>query len=199
MCSSTPPHTAHSRRRQCLYAMAAGLLAASPALAQPAAGDFSHAPSIYLQVDRAEHGTDALTAGTTLPWRQWRAQLWGGELRGHWDIYLSRWSFDGMGGHNHSLLLGVTPTLRLRPDGGRSAWFWEAGIGATLANRRYRPVGQEAFGTRFNFASHLGLGVSLGAQRRHELLLRLQHVSNAGIKEPNPGLNLVQLRYALHF
>lgn len=45
----------------------------------------------------------------------------------------------------------------------------------------------------------LGLGVSLGAQRRHELLLRLQHVSNAGLKQPNPGLNFLQLRYALHF
>ena len=199
MCSSTPLRTAHSRRHRCLYAMVAGLLAAPPALAQPATGDLSHAPSIYLQASRAEHGTDALTAGATLPWRQWRGQLWGGELRGHWDIYLSRWSFDGMGGHNHSLVLGVTPTLRLRPHGGRSAWFWEAGIGATLASHRYRPVGQEAFSTRFNFASHLGLGVNLGAQRQHELLLRLQHVSNAGIKKPNPGLNFVQLRYALHF
>lgn len=45
----------------------------------------------------------------------------------------------------------------------------------------------------------LGLGVSLGAQRQHELLLRLQHVSNAGLKQPNPGLNFLQLRYALHF
>jgi lipid A 3-O-deacylase len=41
--------------------------------------------------------------------------------------------------------------------------------------------------------------VELGQQRQHELQLRLEHVSNAGIKEPNPGANFVQLRYALHF
>ena len=190
------PQRRRSARLLPLLAASAGLLAGTPAMAQE---DLSKAPSVYLQGEWAEYNTDALTVGATLPWRNWSMPLWGGELRGHWDIYLSRWSFDGMGGHNHSLVLGVTPTLRLRPHGGRSAWFWEAGIGATLASHRYRPMGQEAFSTRFNFASHLGLGVNLGAQRQHELLLRLQHVSNAGIKEPNPGLNFVQLRYALHF
>ena len=34
---------------------------------------------------------------------------------------------------------------------------------------------------------------------RHELALRLQHFSNAGIKHPNPGENFVQLRYAQGF
>ena len=97
------------------------------------------------------------------------------------------------------LVLGVTPTLRLRPDGGSSAWFWEAGIGATLADQRYHPAGQEEFSTRFNFASHLGIGINFGARRQHELLLRLQHVSNAGIKKPNPGVEFLQLRYAWHF
>jgi hypothetical protein len=29
--------------------------------------------------------------------------------------------------------------------------------------------------------------------------LRLSHVSNAGIKEPNPGENFLQLRYARSF
>ena len=163
------------------------------------AQDLSHAPSVYLQRSQAGQDTHAMTLGATLPWPAWRMPLWGGELRGHWDFYASRWSFDGAGGQGGSLLWGVTPTLRLRPRQGQAAWFWEAGLGATLSNHRYRPLGHEAFSTRFNFASHLGLGVNLGARREHELLLRLQHVSNAGIKEPNPGLNFLQLRYAWHF
>ncbi|MBS0508762.1 MAG: acyloxyacyl hydrolase [Proteobacteria bacterium] len=171
------------------------LLATSAAPAQ----DLSHAPSIYLQGNLAGQNTRAVTVGATLPWPAWRMPLWGGELRGHWDFYASRWSFDGGGGRRSSLLLGVTPTLRLRPRQGAAAWFWEAGIGASLSNHRYRPLGHEEFSTRFNFASHLGLGLNLGARRQHELLLRLQHVSNAGIKQPNPGLNFLQLRYAWHF
>ena len=181
-----------------ILASAAALLAAPPALAQDAGADMAHAPSVYLQGNWARHGTDALILGATLPWRAWRKPFLGGELRGHWDVYVSRWSFDGIAGHDGLTLLGVTPTLRLRPDEGRSAWFWEAGIGATMADRRYRTAERE-FSTRFNFASHLGLGISLGEQRRHELLVRVQHVSNAGIKHPNPGANFVQLRYALHF
>lgn len=182
-----------------LCTAAASLLASLPAFADQPGADLSHAPSVYLQASRAEHNTDALTVGLTLPWRGWSMPLWGGQLRGHWDIYLSRWSFNGEGQHDTSLVLGLTPTLRLRPQAGQSPWFWEAGIGATVADRRYQPAGHLEFSTRFNFASHLGLGINLGAQRQHELLLRLQHVSNAGIKEPNPGLNFVQLRYALHF
>ena len=72
------------------------------------------------------------------------------------------------------------------------------GIGATVASHRYR-VQDHEFSTRFNFASHLGLGRNFGAQRQHELMLSVQHVSNAGIKSPNPGENFLQLRYALHF
>lgn len=185
----------HGRRRPLLSAAAACLLCAvPPAFAQQAA----HSPSVYLQASRAQHGTDAVTLGATLPFGAWSMPLWGGELRGHWDMYLSRWSFDGIAGHDSALVLGVTPTLRLRPDQGRSAWFWEAGVGGTLANHRYRTAERE-FSTRFNFASHLGVGINLGARRQHELLLSVEHLSNASIKKPNPGLNFVHLRYALHF
>ena len=173
----------------------AAALPAPPALAQDAG--VPPTPSVYLQGSWARWNTDALTLGATLPWHAWRRPFLGGELRGHWDVYLSRWSFDGPG-YGSLTLAGITPTLRLYPDAGRSAWFWEAGIGATLADRRYR-AGTREFSTRFNFASHLGLGIHLGDQGRHELQLRLQHVSNAGIKHPNPGANFVQLRYALHF
>lgn len=171
------------------------LLCAAPALAQQT----GLKPSVYLQASWARHDTQTLTLGTTLPWRDWHGQLWGGELRGYWDIYLSRWSFDSPdGGRDSSTLLGVTPTLRLWPNPGHSPWFWEAGIGATLASQRYHTP-QREFSTRFNFASHLGLGLQLGEQGQHEVLLRLQHVSNAGLKEPNPGENFLQLRYALHY
>ncbi len=39
----------------------------------------------------------------------------------------------------------------------------------------------------------------LDAERRHALVLRIQHVSNAGIKRPTPGENFLQLRYQASF
>ena len=196
--SPYPPDGGHGRLRLPLHAAAACLIAAAaPAFAQQ---DLSQTPSLYLQGQWARHGTDAATAGATLPFGAWSMPLWSGELRGHWDLSLSRWSFDGIAGRSSTLVLGVVPTLRLRPDQGRAAWFGEAGMGGTLANRRYRARTEiHSFSTRFNFSTHLGLGVNLGVRRQHELLLSVEHVSNAGIKEPNPGLNFVRLRYALHF
>mgnify|MGYP001185041421 CR=1 FL=1 len=188
-----------SLRPPFLLSALACVLASPAALAQQRTQDLSNAPSVYLQGGFGENSTDAVTLGLTLPWSTWRTQLWGGELRGHWDLYVSRWSFDGVGGNDNSLLWGVTPTLRLRPQDGRAAWFWEAGIGATLSNHRYRPLGEQEFSTRFNFASHIGLGINLGERRQHELLLRVQHLSNAGIKQPNPGVNFLQVRYGWHF
>ena len=40
---------------------------------------------------------------------------------------------------------------------------------------------------------------SFGARGEHEVSLRLQHFSNAGIKHPNPGETFVRLRYVRRF
>ncbi|MBB6557791.1 hypothetical protein HNP48_000455 [Acidovorax soli] len=177
--------------------LAWGALAALPGAAQAQSAQAS--PSLYIQGSQARQGTDALAIGATLPWKGWQRPLWGGQLTGYWDLYASRWSYDGLSGQReHLSLVGLTPTLRLRMDEGRSAWFWEGGIGLTVADKRYE-IPNRTFSTRANFASHLGLGVGLGEQRQHDLVLRVQHVSNAGIKKPNPGENFVQLRYGYHF
>lgn len=177
--------------------LAWGALAALPRAAQAQSAQAS--PSLYVQGSQARRDTDAVTLGATLPWKGWQRSLWGGQLTGYWDLYASRWSYDGLSGQReHLSLVGLTPTLRLRMDEGRSAWFWEGGIGLTVADKRYE-IPNRTFSTRANFASHLGLGVSLGEQRQHDLVLRVQHVSNAGIKKPNPGENFVQLRYGYHF
>jgi hypothetical protein len=65
-------------------------------------------------------------------------------------------------------------------------------------DRLYRTDHKE-FSTRFNFYDTIGIGRSFGDHRQHEVSLRWAHVSNAGIKEPNPGENFIQLRYARQF
>ena len=92
-------------------------------------------------------------------------------------------------------MLGLGPSLRWRGAAGQSPWFVELGTGVSWFSRHYRN-GSDAFGSRVNFSSHLGLGRNFGPQRAHELSLRIQHSSNAGIKEPNPGENFLLLRYA---
>ena len=88
--------------------------------------------------------------------------------------------------------------LRYRPDDGASPWFVEAGIGLTATSSVYR-TRQKSFSTSFNFGTHLAVGRSFGERGQHEVSLRLEHFSNAGIKHPNPGENFIQVRYARRF
>lgn len=89
--------------------------------------------------------------------------------------------------------LGITPVLRYSRSG---RLFFEVGIGANVLAPVYRS-NDKRFSTTFNFGDHVALGYRFGARQRHEVALRWQHFSNAGIREPNPGEDFVQLRYAV--
>ena len=90
------------------------------------------------------------------------------------------------------------PILRVRFDGGRSAWFADAGIGVSVTDQLFVTQTKQ-FTTAFNFVDVVGVGRSFGAGRAQDLSVRVQHVSNGGIRRPNPGQNFLQLRYASAF
>jgi hypothetical protein len=155
------------------------------------------APSaVFAQVGTANE-LNSLTAGA-----MW--DLFGDTARSSWSVYLeasaSRWNTRGDRPSQHGVLaqFAAIPVVRYHFDGGDSPWFVEGGIGATITSSLYRS-GDKHFSTTFNFGDHVGLGVTFGMKRQHELVLRAEHYSNAGIEHPNPGQNLLQLRYAYHF
>jgi opacity protein-like surface antigen len=144
-----------------------------------------------------KHGTYSVTAGVAWPsW--WRREALGGEWTAFTELFASHWSAKLEARREALTQLGVVPVLRYRFDAGRSAWFTEGGIGLTYLDRLYQ-TDHKRFSTRFNFQDTIGVGRSFGARREHEVSLRFTHVSNAGIKEPNPGENFLQLRYARQF
>jgi len=55
------------------------------------------------------------------------------------------------------------------------------------------------FSTSLNFGDHLAVGRTFGGRAEHDLAARFQHFSNAGIRQPNPGENFLQLRYSRRF
>ena len=93
-----------------------------------------------------------------------------------------------------------------RPD---ESWMsspslYAVGAGARTRRLRIGPMGYivplyqsqgKQFSTQFNFGDHIGVGRVYGEHRQNELMLRVQHFSNAGIARPNPGENFVQLRF----
>lgn len=167
-------------------------LASAPVLAQglrPA--------GYFVQAGVADHHVWNATAGLVWPW-SWRSSALGGELGGLTEAYMSHWNAPGASGRRSFTQIGVVPVVRLRFDHGQSAWFAEAGIGVSAMGHHFvTPTKQ--LSSSFNFVDVLGVGRSFGADRKQELSLRLQHVSNGGFRSPNPGQNFVQLRYAAMF
>ena len=142
-------------------------------------------------------GTWNASAGLVWPW-SWRTTLLGTEVGGITEAYISHWDAKSASGRRGFIQVGVVPLFRFRFDQGRSASFAEAGIGVSAMDQRFMTQSKQ-FTSAFNFVDVVGVGRSFGAARNHEIGLRLQHVSNAGIRVPNPGQNFVQLRYATSF
>jgi hypothetical protein len=45
----------------------------------------------------------------------------------------------------------------------------------------------------------VGVGVGLGEHQHYQIGYRFQHLSNASIKEPNPGINFQQIYLQYNF
>jgi lipid A 3-O-deacylase len=158
------------------------------------------APSrLFVQAGAAEQ-SQMLVFGAVWDWR-WQKPLSSGLLTGYWEVSFGRWSSQAdPSGSSFAWVtqLGVTPVLRWYPGAETARWFVEAGVGANVLAPIYRSRNKR-FSTEFNFGDHLAVGWHMGAGHQHEISLRVQHFSNAGIKHPNPGENFLQLRYVARY
>jgi len=81
-------------------------------------------------------------------------------------------------------------------------WFVKVGFGLGYVSKRYDPVENptnEAISTPFNNYSKLELGVThrLGSRYHLTTAVSASHFSNANIKQPNLGLNLLSAKLAI--
>ncbi|MPZ42925.1 MAG: outer membrane beta-barrel protein [Betaproteobacteria bacterium] len=132
------------------------------------------------------------------PWRWPLGSNW--HVGGYWDLSLGYWDNDGRNQtHNSITDLGFTPVFRLQPSHpGAVAPYLEAAIGFHLLSHTSLSP-QRRFGTKFQFGDHLGLGVRFGTRHAFDVGYRYQHLSNAGIKQPNQGIEFHQVRLQYHF
>jgi lipid A 3-O-deacylase len=178
------------------FMLALGLTASGAAFADTDLLTVLRPDRVFAQVGIGDDNTDMYIAGVTYDWA-WRRPLWNGMITGYWEGSFGRWNSNPPSGMHSSAWitqLGVTPVLRWSP-GESSPWFAEIGVGANVLLPVYRSS-DKSFSTAFNFGDHLAVGRTFGEGGQHELALRIQHFSNAGIKRPNPGENFLQLRYS---
>ena len=139
----------------------------------------------------AGYGTSQEQAG--LGW-SWHPGLLpdNGHWASYWELSLAHW--DGSG-NNHLWDVALTPYLRYQFTG-PVGWYAEGGFGVHYLSHHYqRSSGTSA--TLYQFGSVLAVGYRFSGGS--DLALRASHISNAGLKEPNPGISFVQLRYQYWF
>jgi hypothetical protein len=156
-------------------------------------------PALFVQAGSGEASVDMVGAGLRWP-LGWQRPAGGGVLSLQLQAFVSGWRTQPVVGDGHRDLvqLGAVPLLRWRGDAGRSPWFVEGGIGLSVLDRKLETPAK-TFSTRWNFSDTLAVGYTWGDTRQHELSLRWQHTSNAGLRKPNPGLDLGMVRYAVRF
>lgn len=156
------------------------------------------------------HGSDSenLFVGIMVP-RHAPRPVGHGTLTTYWEAFGGQWRGPDRNTQEKSYSqIGALITARLRfgngsgndngLGGGANPWFLDGGFGLAYMDGLYEKPGR-VFSTRWNFLTRVGLGRSFGARGEHELSLNVQHLSNAGVKKPNPGEDFVQLRYGYRF
>ena len=128
-------------------------------------------------------------------WKRW-------SIGGNWSIslYAMAWVSYWRGNAAHDLVdLSVAPVLRLE-DRMRSTFapYLEASVGLHLLSHTQINETRQ-FSTAFQFGEFLGAGVAFGDHYRYDIALRIQHVSNGGIKNPNDGLTYGALVFQYRF
>jgi len=125
--------------------------------------------------------------------------LWSYSFSENWgrldlvgELGVGYWSADGSRDPSHMWQFSATPMFRWWTG---ERFYLEAGIGANLfSSTRFA---DKTISTAFQFGDHIGLGFLVTPTSR--LGLRYSHFSNASIKRPNPGLNILQLNYTYQF
>ena len=82
----------------------------------------------------------------------------------------------------------LTPMLRwIGPQAAGIRGFAELGVGVRALSAT-RINTERTFSSAFQFGETGGAGIAFGERQRYELGVFVQHISNAGIKEPNNGI-----------
>lgn len=178
----------------------ATLLAAASAHAQastaPASG---HTFGAQLGVGTSlEHGVREADLGFVwdpgLNW--WDTGGWHFGLTG--EAHLSYWHTNEGASHHDVYAFGIQPMVRFIKDQGAIRPYIEAGVGLRLLS--HPTISDEyTLSTAFQFTEVVGVGAQFGAHQQYQAGFRYQHISNAGMKEPNPGINFTQLYLQYNF
>ena len=151
---------------------------------------FASRPELGLVFARStkSNETDVVRLTYRLPLPE-RSEWW---MLDSLQLGTSVWRVPDLGGSTRRLDLNATPIWRFDQPWG----YLEAGIGAYLLSKTINNDANR-LPSSFQFGSHLGAGLRIGENGR--VGIAIQHLSNAGLKQPNGGIDLVELTGSILF
>lgn len=165
------------------------VLAAAAVLASGLSTAAQADPGVHVAFGRdPDHGVNKYEVGVN-----WDSGFAWGNPDGwlvnlQWEVALAEWNTRrGVNSHNVTEF-GFSPIVRLEKRGGALVPFLEGSVGVRVLSHA-GTSDDHRMGSAFQFADMVGVGVAFGAKRQAEAGFRFQHISNAGIKQPNPGTN----------
>ena len=126
----------------------------------------------------------------------WQIGDWHFSLIG--EAHVAWWHTSEGNVHSNIGEIGVTPIIRFIKGSGSIRPYIEVGAGIRLLSSPTISTSL-SLGTAFQFADMAGVGVQFGSHQQYQAGYRFQHISNGGIKEPNPGINFSQLYLQYNF
>ncbi|WP_449432860.1 acyloxyacyl hydrolase [Pseudomonas putida] len=169
--------------------LAASLAAAALALA---GANLAQAALVSGAVGATGQGDMTYRIGLSFDWDTKWLESSTGHVTGYWDAAYTYWEA-GQASAAHSL--SFSPVFVYEFSGFTYTPYIEAGIG--LAAFSKTDVGDHRLGSAVNFEDRIGFGLKLPAAQR--VGLRAIHYSNAGIKQPNDGVESYSLFYSKGF
>lgn len=155
------------------------------------ARDHARDPLVSIHLGAGKHYRRYTVNWETAP--VWSHRFDGGSrVDLHLEFGVSRWHADAGRTPERAWQVGAVPLLRWWPA---ERFYVEGGIGPTLFSTT-RLAGKR-ISSAYQFGDHLGAGFALTPWQH--IGLRYSHFSNAGIKRPNPGLDVLQVTYGLKF
>ena len=130
--------------------------------------------------------TDIVRLGYRYPLKE-NARWW---MPSHAQLGASVWRVPDITGTTRRFDLNGTAIWRAERGWG----YYEAGFGGYLLSKTIHND-DTSMPSAFEFGSHLGVGFRLA--KNQTLGIGIQHLSNAGIKQPNGGINLLLLQYTV--
>ena len=119
-----------------------------------------------------------------------------GEIVPRWEVSLGNWDPNGPTAKGRTMRSISVRVLAGTATGPKRHAFLEAGTGPMyLSNRRV--LDELDWGSKLQIDSHIGVGRAFGKANRYRLVYRLDHASNGGFANTNPGMNFQSLQFSI--